>query len=249
MQPVSAYLPDPQSPTVPAGRRIYAIGDVHGRMDLLERLIAQILADNQTRGDAEAEIVLLGDLIDRGPDSADVVAWAMEGRAGPLPVSTLMGNHEEQLVDSVLGEGALLTGWLTYGGLDTLRSFGVEPGLLASGDHRAIRQAAREAVPASVATWMAALPVHRRAGDYLLVHAGVRPGVALDRQSPRDLRWIRGEFLESDADHGAVVVHGHSIRPAVELRTNRIGLDTGAYRSGRLSAVGLEGSARWILQT
>jgi len=249
MQPVSASLPHTRSAGIPAGQRIYAIGDVHGRMDLLERLIARIVADHQARGEADAEIILLGDLIDRGPDSADVVAWAMEGKAGALPVSTLMGNHEEQLVDSVLGEGRLLEGWLTYGGLETLRSYGVDPRLLTSGDSGAIREAARAAVPAAIAGWMEALPVHRRTGDYLLVHAGVRPGVALHRQNPRDMRWIRGEFLDSDSDHGAIVVHGHSIRPEVEIRHNRIGLDTGAYRSGRLSAIGLEGSARWVLQT
>src|SRR3546814_343264 len=110
-------------------------------------------------------------------------------------------------------------------------------------------RAARSVVPHGVLMWIRSLPLSRRIGDYLFVHADVRPGVPLDQQDPADLRWIRRDFLDSEEDHGAIVVHGHSVRPEVEIHPNRIGIDTGAYASGRLTALGLEGSERWILQT
>ena len=239
--------PDP--PSIPEGRRVYAIGDVHGRMDLLDRLIRMIGDDDTRRPQLETEIILLGDLVDRGPDSAGVVARAMTGSAGFAPLHTLMGNHEEQLVDSVAGDGEMIAAWLFYGGRETLQSFGVPEQIIASGDETAMMRAARAVIPSDVIRWLRALPMSRRIGDYLFVHAGVRPGVPLDEQDPVDMRWIRREFLESEADHGAVVVHGHSIRPEVQMCPNRIGIDTGAYASDRLTAIGLEGARRWVLQT
>ena len=248
---MSGYSPiiTPDPPSIPEGRRVYAIGDVHGRMDLLDRLIRMIGDDDTRRPQLETEIILLGDLVDRGPDSAGVVARAMTGSAGFAPLHTLMGNHEEQLVDSVAGDGEMISAWLFYGGRETLQSFGVPEQIIASGDETAMMRAARAVIPSDVIRWLRALPMSRRIGDYLFVHAGVRPGVPLDEQDPVDMRWIRREFLESEADHGAVVVHGHSIRPEVQMCPNRIGIDTGAYASDRLTAIGLEGARRWVLQT
>jgi serine/threonine protein phosphatase 1 len=237
------------APTVPEGRRVYAIGDVHGRMDLLDQLIRLIGADDARRPPMQTEIILLGDLIDRGPDSAAVVARAMTGSVGFAPLVTLMGNHEEQMVDSVAGDGEMISAWLFYGGKDTLRSFGVPEEIIASDDEGLMMRAARAVVPSDVIRWLRALPISLRIGDYLFVHAGIRPGVPLDAQDPVDMRWIRRDFLDSEADHGAVIVHGHSIQPDVQLCHNRIGIDTGAYASGKLTAIGLEGTDRWILET
>lgn len=236
-------------PSLPKGRRVYAIGDIHGRLDLLDRLIGMIRSDDARRPRAETEVILLGDLIDRGPDSAGVLARAMTGSVGFAPLHTLMGNHEEQMIDCVLGDGQMLDAWLFYGGRETLRSFGVPEWVINSDDPAMVMRGAATAIPRDLVRWVRALPVSRRIGDYLFVHAGVRPGVPLDQQDPLDLRWIRREFLESAADHGAVVVHGHSIRPEVQLHPNRIGIDTGAYASGRLTALGLQGSDHWILHT
>jgi len=237
------------SPRVPAGRRVYAIGDVHGHADLLHRLLTLIAADHEARGPAESEVVLLGDMIDRGPDSPAVLRFAMAGDSGIGPLKALIGNHEEQLLETVKGNTAHLAAWLLYGGTETLLSFGLPRALLASGEMDAIAAAAQQAIPGEVVRWLAALPESLRYGDYMMVHAGVRPGVPLAEQTAADLRWIRHEFLDSEEDHGAVVVHGHTIRDNVEIRHNRIGLDTGAYRSGVLSAIGLEGDQRWIIQT
>lgn len=246
---IEDVLTTPKTPSIPAGRRVYAIGDVHGRLDLLDRLIRMIGSDDAQRPHVETEIILLGDLIDRGPDSAGVVARAMTGSAGFAPLYTLMGNHEEQLLDGVAGDGQMVSAWLFYGGKETLRSFGVPDQIILSGDEGIMMRAARAAIPNHVVMWMHRLPLTRRIGDYLFVHAGVRPGVPLDQQNPLDLRWIRREFLESEADHGAVIVHGHSVRPEVQMHPNRIGIDTGAYATGKLTAIGLEGTDRWILQT
>lgn len=239
----------PKTPRIPAGRRVYAIGDVHGRLDLLDRLIRMIGSDDAKRPAAETEVILLGDLIDRGPDSAGVIARAMTESVGFAPLYTLMGNHEEQLLDGVAGDGQMVAGWLFYGGKETLRSFGVPDQILAADDEAAIMRSARAAIPSDVVTWMHKLPMTRRIGDYLFVHAGVRPGIPLNRQDPADLRWIRREFLDSAADHGAIIVHGHSVRPDVQMHPNRIGIDTGAYASGMLTAIGLEDDKRWILHT
>jgi len=236
--------------TLPPGMRAYAIGDVHGRLDLLTELFARIAADTAARGPADTHLVLLGDLIDRGPQSAGVVELLRAGApawAGTMHV--VMGNHEEMLLrmlDEPTEEG--LATFLRYGGYQTLESYGAPERMLELPElYRPEELFAF--VPAAHRDWLRGLADRVALGDYLFVHAGVRPGVALDVQDPVDLRWIRAPFLDSRADHGATVVHGHSIAPAAELRPNRIGIDTGAFASGVLTAVGLEGEARWLLAT
>jgi serine/threonine protein phosphatase 1 len=234
---------------LPAGQRLYAIGDVHGRLDLLDALLDRIDDDNSARKPAETHVLLLGDLIDRGPYSSGVVRRIMAGDDRFASLGALKGNHEASLLAVLAGETQWLASWLDYGGRASLRSWGVDDAVLRSEDEEAIVASARAAVPADQHAWLAALPTRHRAGDYLFVHAGVRPGVAIDAQSDDDLLWIRGEFLNDRSDHGVVVVHGHTICREPELRTNRIGIDTGAYLSGALTAVGLEDGERWFLAT
>lgn len=237
-------------PSIPDGWRIYAIGDSHGRLDLLQSLMERIRDDHRHRGrNRMCEIILLGDLIDRGPDSAAVVEWALNWSDPAITLTVLKGNHEASLLAVLDGESQWLHSWLSYGGQECLQSYGIRLATLISGDSDAIIAAARQAVPARHIAFMAGLSLMERRGDYCFVHAGVKPGVALESQVEADLIWIRDEFLDSQNNHGAIIVHGHTIRPEVELRPNRIGLDTGAYRSGILSAVGLEGSDYWLLST
>lgn len=161
----------------------------------------------------------------------------------------LMGNHEAAMLAALDGDGDQLQAWLRFGGDTSLVSWGVEPELLATGTREGIVAAARAAIPLEDRGWIGRLRTHLQLGDYYFVHAGVRPGIAFDRQTVEDHLWIRDAFLESRRHHGAMIVHGHSVRIEVEERPNRIGIDTGAYASDRLTALGIEGQARWILST
>jgi len=234
---------------LPAGQRLYAIGDVHGRLDLLDALLDQIHDDDAARPQAETHVLLLGDLIDRGPYSAGVVRRAMAGDERFASLRALKGNHEASLLSVLEGETRWLDSWLDYGGRASLRSWGVEDAVLRSEDHGEIIAAAVAAVPPDEQAWLAGLPTRHHAGDYLFVHAGVRPGIPIEAQSDEDMLWIRGEFLNDRSDHGVVVIHGHTISRAPETRLNRIGIDTGAYLSGTLTALGIEGADRWFLDT
>jgi serine/threonine protein phosphatase 1 len=234
---------------LPAGQRLYAIGDVHGRLDLLDVLLDRIHDDDASRRSAETHVVLLGDLIDRGPYSAGVVRRIMAGDDRFASLRALKGNHEASLLSVLEGETRWLQSWLDYGGRASLRSWGVDDAILRSEDEAAIVDAAIAAVPPDEQAWLADLPTCHQAGDYLLVHAGVRPGVPIEAQSDQDMLWIRGEFLNDRSDHGVVVVHGHTISRTPETRHNRIGIDTGAYLSGTLTALGIDGSERWFLDT
>jgi diadenosine tetraphosphatase ApaH/serine/threonine PP2A family protein phosphatase len=239
----------PKPHSLPKGDRLYAIGDIHGRFDLFETLLAKIEADNAARGNASTTIILLGDLIDRGPDSARVVDHARCWSGGFAAMDVLLGNHEASMLAILRGDTEWMNSWLGYGGRETLISYGVSPDLLAIGDSSEICVAARELVPDSHREWLNNRPTVLRRGDYIFAHAGIRPGRPIADQKAKDLLWIRSEFLDSDEDHGAIVVHGHSISPQPEERLNRIGIDTGAYFSNTLTALGLEGSARWFIQS
>lgn len=236
-------------PAPPAGERVYAIGDIHGRIDLFDALVTAIESDNAARGPARVSLILLGDLVDRGPDSAAVVERAMRWKRDFARLECLLGNHEAAMLAVLRGDTGWLESWLSFGGEETLMSYGVERPLLTDGAPGEIVAAARAAVPPAHIAWLSGLPLHIARGDYLFVHAGIRPGVALATQHPDDLLWIREDFLDDATDHGAVVIHGHSISLDVEERANRIGIDTGAFASGMLTAIGLEGSERWYLKT
>lgn len=235
---------------VPDGLRVYAIGDIHGRLDLFESLVARIDAD-RADGPGEVEMVLLGDYVDRGPDSAAL----LDRLAGPLPGwarwTVLRGNHEQAMLDAIDGAGGdrVLQLWLDNGGREAVRSYGVASTIAYGDDLEAIAALLRARVPAHHLALLRGLKLTHRIGDYLFVHAGIRPGVPIEAQDERDLLWIRNEFLGCRDDHGCVVVHGHSITRDVDERDNRIGIDTGAYASGRLTALVLEGETRRYLST
>lgn len=231
---------------IPQGQRVYAIGDVHGCDDLLAGLLERIDADDRARGPAETTVVFLGDLIDRGPGSArvlDLVADLQTRRT----VRLIAGNHEEMFLASFESE-RVLRQFLQFGGFETIQSYmgdvEVSPRLTVE----ELREQLPGLVPERHLQLLRSMDNVLTIGDYVFVHAGIRPGVPLAEQSERDLRWIRKDFLEADFDPGFVIVHGHTIAPDVMSRPHRIGVDTGAYLHGRLTAIALEGTARWFLQ-
>lgn len=234
---------------VPDGARVYAVGDIHGRLDLLDRLLDDIAADDARRGAARTEIVFLGDLVDRGPDSAGVVERLRGFASGPAPSRFLMGNHEEVFLRVLAGDAKAMRFFLRIGGRATVVSYGFDEVEYASLDFETLTERLIERVPASHVAFLSAFEEMIELGDYLFVHAGIRPGVDLAAQKASDLRWIREDFLDCRDDHGKLVVHGHSITDDVDLKPNRIGIDTGAFDSGRLTAIGLEGAERWFLST
>ncbi len=215
---------------LPPGRRVYAVGDVHGSAEALRAVFARITADLAARPVA-AEIVLLGDYIGYGPDSAGVLALLATG--GPAPLIALRGDHEQRLLDALSGSAPDATDFRAEGGEVALASWGIAADVPASD------WSAR--IPAAQLTFLRSLKLSHRAGSYLFVHAGLRPGVALSRQRRADILTIRLPFLTAETDFGAVVVHGHSVTPAPEITAQRIGLDTGAGLGGALTCAVLEG--------
>ena len=236
-------------PQGPAGCRAYAVGDVLGRLDLLRPLLQRIEEDSAARTDARTLVVFLGDLVDRGPDSAGVLEFLRHYRPPTIEPVFLYGNHEEVMLRVLGGErGGLLDRWLRYGGAETLGSYGLPAAMIRDLPEREALQHVVEAVPSDHVSFLETFADTFSFGDYLMVHAGLRPGVPLNSQTQDDLHWIREPFLSDGRDHGKVVVHGHTIVDEVEERPNRIALDTGAYRSGSLTAVGIQNGQRWFLQ-
>ena len=239
-------------PLTPDDTVVYAIGDLHGRLDLLDEIHRRILTDLEGRTARRRQLVYLGDYVSRGADSRGVVDRVREWLPAGFERITLKGNHEDLLLRFVDGEFEAGRHWFDYGGLDTLAGYGVDIPDREARDPASVAELGRRfaaALPAEHLEFFRALAISHRAGDFFFVHGGVRPGIALERQATHDRMWIRKAFLDSEADHGAVVVHGHSISHVPELRHNRIGIDTGAYRSGVLTCLVLEGGRREILQT
>ncbi len=212
---------------------IYAIGDVHGRDDLLALMHARIADDHRSRHpDDEAVIVHIGDYVDRGPDSLGVIDRLMEGVEG-FETVCLKGNHEAMMLACTQSDDSRLWSmWLGNGGDATLASLGLGRRLFGRHDADDLVQA----LGAERLAWLQALPLTYRAAGALFVHAGIIPGVPLERQDEQDLLWIRDRFLTSDADHGFLVVHGHTPMEAPDIQPNRLGIDTGAVFTGRLTA-------------
>jgi serine/threonine protein phosphatase 1 len=233
---------------IAAGERIYAIGDIHGRRDCLDELLIRIGEDDRERGPARTTLVLLGDLVDRGPESRGVIERLAQ-LAKLRPCVFLMGNHEEVFIDAWEGDESAARLFHRIGGRETLLSYGVTAADYDSADFARLITLLATHVPAEHIAFLRGFRDTYRSGDYLFVHAGIRPGTPIDEQRPADMRWIRDKFLDDPRDHGVVVVHGHSITTVVEDRANRVGIDTGAYASGKLTAIGLEGSERWFLST
>lgn len=235
--------------SVPTGRRIYAVGDIHGRLDLLDALLAAIARDDRRRGICQTMLVFLGDFIDRGPDSRGVVQRLLDVREGGASMRFLMGNHEEILLRAYEGDHRAAALFHRVGGRETMLSYGVEPEEYDRSDFRELIGVMKRAIPLEHISFFSALENFHVEGDYVFVHAGIRPGVPLVEQSTSDLRWIRSEFLKHRGSHGNMIIHGHSVTAGIDEQNNRIGIDTGAYASGVLTAIGLEGSERWYLKS
>jgi serine/threonine protein phosphatase 1 len=235
--------------SVPEGTRVYAVGDVHGCLDLLDRLLAALDADAAAREPAETRLIFLGDLVDRGPDSAKVVERVRHLQSAGAGVQVLAGNHEELFLQALANEPQALRLFARVGGRETAISYGIAADEWERLDYDALHERLNEVVPPEHRQFLEALEDSVTIGDYHFVHAGVRPDRALDAQKTSDLRWIREPFLNHRGRLGKRIVHGHTIAPEVEFRTHRIGIDTGAYATGRLTALGLEGEATWLVQT
>lgn len=219
--------------------RLYVIGDIHGRADLLERMVETIARDLEATPIAECLTVTLGDYVDRGPDSRKVIELLANNPFRTNFVA-LKGNHEA-ILERFLLDPLVADQWRHDGGLETLSSYGVDVSRMIRGEDFA-RAAIelRAALPQLHLEFLASLEVSLIVGPYFLCHAGVRPGVPLARQSEDDLLWIRSEFLISNADWGKIVVHGHTPVEVPEIHPNRINIDTGAYITGRLTCAVLE---------
>jgi serine/threonine protein phosphatase 1 len=239
-------------PRAPDGVVAYAIGDVHGRADKLRELEGLVRADAARRAAARRVVVLLGDYVDRGPASREVLEHLCAPPPDGLERVCLAGNHE-WLMLAFLDDPGEAGPWLANGGAATLASYGVEGahGLRGApaGDVLRARDELRAALPAAHLAFLRGLRRMHREGDYLFAHAGIRPGIAPGDQVEDDLLWIRQPFLSSNSDHGCVVVHGHSIVQEPEIRPNRIAIDTGAYATGVLTALAVEGEQVEFLRT
>ena len=240
----------PRSPRVPAGTVVWAIGDIHGRHDLLRPLVEAIRADMRATDAQKKVVVFLGDYIDRGPESREVIRYlaALPADEG-VEWRFLKGNHEETMV-KFLDDPMVGVQWCEYGGEATLRAYGLRPPDMK---HRAeawrrLSTDLDHKLGADERAFLANLELQVSIGDYFFAHAGARPGLPLDRQSAGDLLWIRSSFLRSDVEFEKVVVHGHTPAAEVHADRRRIGIDTRAYESGMLTALKLQGGERRILQ-
>lgn len=226
---------------------LYAIGDIHGHLDKLLQAHELIAADKAREGTDAAPVIHVGDLVDRGPDSARVVSYLRDRAEQDSATIVLKGNHDAMLLEFLRTRPGRWSDsrYLhpNIGGRATLASYG----LPASGSARALHDKATEAIPQEDRDFLETLPLSHRAGDCLFVHAGIQPGVALEAQSPADLMWIRDAFLFDTRDHGPLVVHGHTPVAAVEHHGNRLAIDTGAGWDGPVSAVAIEGRDAWLL--
>jgi serine/threonine protein phosphatase 1 len=232
---------------VPPGQRVYAIGDIHGRRDLLEDLLEIISRDDARRPQAETVLIFLGDLVDRGPESREVIVRLMTLRDSRARARFLLGNHDEVFLKAVLGDRKAMRMLTRIGGRETILSYGVSAEDYQACDFDELARLLSAKVPRSHLDFLKSFENYAEVGDYLFVHAGIRPGIDVADQSTDDLRWIRHEFLNSRLAHGKMIVHGHSIAAEMDVQRNRIGIDTGAFSTGRLSAIGLESDKFWPL--
>ena len=229
---------------------LYAIGDVHGCMELLRSLLGAIAEDAANHPAKRKVLVCLGDYVDRGGDSRAVIDCLLHHQPADFTCIFLKGNHEDAMVRFLDGE-AIGASWIDQGAIATFFSYGVRPPRRPAdaADLMRARNELAANLPDGHLDFLRALPLSHIEGDYLFVHAGLRPGLSLEQQDSEDMIWIRDEFLRSNFDFGKVVVHGHNIALEPEIRPNRIGIDTGAFASGRLTCLVLDGAERLFIQT
>jgi len=236
----------------PEGVTLYVIGDVHGRLDLLHALLRKIAFDAARTGEGEArELIFLGDYVDRGPDSRGVIELILSTIAERdfWTVTALKGNHEAALLQ-FLADPPFWPTWSEFGGRETLLSYGVSPPLRTAAPE--VLEQARDqlaaAMPDAHHHFLAGLELMAERGDYLCAHAGVRPGLPLDQQTEADLLWIRDDFLKSERRLAKVIVHGHTPEEEAYVGRHRIGVDTGAYATGVLTAIRLKDAEQTLIQ-
>jgi len=235
-------------PLLPVGLRIYAVGDIHGRLDLLDELLSRIKADIASPPTSKPVHVFLGDYIDRGPSSRETIDRLIELREAQECVF-LKGNHE-LIALKCLSDRNLFDQWMRLGGVETMMSYGVACGQLASGKPIVELQSAfHHALPQAHLRFFRDLQPSFACGDFFFAHAGVRPGVELSRQIENDLLWIRDEFLSSTEDFGKIVIHGHTPTREIEVAPNRINIDTGAFATGRLTCLAIEEASLSVIDT
>ncbi len=231
---------------VPEGIRVYAIGDVHGRADLLDRLLSRIDAQLANSPIRKAVEVYLGDYVDRGPDSREVI-HRLSVRRRSHSLICLKGNHEA-FVAGFINDPTMLANWQQVGGLATLNSYGLRPPINANKREQIeIAEAFSRALPDEHRRFLAGLPLSYTCGDFFFVHAGVRPGVPLSQQREEDLLWIRDDFLLSETRFDKMIIHGHTPVLAPDVRSNRINIDTGAYATGQLTCLVIEGDVKCFI--
>lgn len=234
---------------LPQNHRLYCIGDIHGCLDLLQEAHRKV-AEDASGFDGEKILVYLGDYVDRGINSKQVIDCLLENNFPDFEKVFLLGNHEQVLLQFLQDKDATIAHeWFKFGGLSTLASYGVNVrGIPTAKDLQGLRAEFRGKLPVTHLAFFERLVLNYEIGGYFFVHAGVKPRVKLHRQRPEDMLWIREEFLHSDAFHGRVIVHGHTVTEQPEIQHNRIGLDTGAYASGRLTCAVFEGVSCRFLQ-
>jgi len=233
---------------LPAGLRVYAIGDIHGRLDLLNQLLSLINTDVAQFPAIRPVYVFLGDYIDRGHWSRETIDRLIE-HAHEHESVFLKGNHESIAI-SCLSDRTMIDQWLRLGGMETLSSYGVAPDLFANRKQAAGMQLAfHNALPQTHFRFLRNLRESFASGDFFFVHAGVKPDVDLAHQTEKDLLWIRHEFLLSSQDFGKIIIHGHTPTSEIELRSNRINIDTGAFATGRLTCLVIEGETLSVIDT
>ncbi|MFC1797338.1 metallophosphoesterase family protein [Pseudomonadota bacterium] len=240
--------PSPTQPAIPAGRRLYSIGDIHGRLDLLQNL-HRMIEDDACDFAGGKVLIYLGDYIDRGEQSKEVIDHLLKSPLPGFETVYLLGNHEQTLLDFLEYPKAAAS-WLSFGGRACLASYGVEINLKYKyKEISEIRDILKEKLPDNHLDFFHSCKLFHVEGSYCFVHAGIRPQVPLGEQRNEDLLWIRDDFTNSHHIHDHVVVHGHSISQQVQFLPNRIGIDTGAYQTGVLTALVLEGKQQRLLQT